>query len=208
MLFRESLPDLKSSIRFLHAGAGADAIDIYSNGSPIATSLSFGKITPFQNVTPGRYDIQIFKAGTYDTPLFTDKLEIIPNAILTLGVVLLESTLTLSVLKDITPSKIPTLSFLRFINYSPDSPLLTLSLPNGDILFNGAEYLETTGFYPLSAGLYNFLMTASSDANFRKFINNVNLKENTSHTIFIIGLNEGEPKIGYLITNDTVEDIK
>ena len=121
-----------------------------------------------------------------------------------MSAVLLESTLTLFALKDNAPKGTNTLSFLRFINFSPNAPLLTLSLPGGDTLFNGVEYLETTGFYPLSAGLYNFVMTATNDASFKKFINNIQLEEDSDHTIFIIGLVDEKPRLGFIITDDKI----
>ena len=76
-------------------------------------------------------------------------MEIVPNTTTTICLVLLESTLQLLTLKDGSPAIPSNESYLRFINLSPDAPLLTLSLPNGDTLFNSVEYLETTGYYPL-----------------------------------------------------------
>lgn len=202
-LFRDALPNLQGKARFFHAAAGAEAVDIYSDGSHLATNLDFGEVTPYKDIKPGKHKIEIFKASTKSTPLYTDTIEIIPNEIVTLSAVLLESTLTLFTLKDNPPKNVNELTFLRFINFSPDAPLLSLSLPDSeDTLFNGVEYLETTGFYPLSGGLYNFLVTATTDSSYRKFINSVQLNPNSSHTIFVIGLAAGSPELGYVLTED------
>lgn len=205
LLFRDTLPNLQGKVRIFHAAAGANAVDIYSDGSPVVTNLTFGEITPYKDIAPGRHKIDIFKAGTSDTPLYTDNIEIIPNEIVTLSAVLLESTLTLFALKDNPPRNVNDLAFLRFINFSPTAPLLSLSLTESeDTLFNGVEYLESTGFYPLSGGNYSFLVSATTDSSFRKFINNIQLNPGTSHTIFVIGLTEGRPELGYVITKDNV----
>lgn len=195
---------MKGKIRILHAAAGAQAVDIYVDGKITVSNLNFSEITKYQEITPGKHEFKIFPAGKSTTPLFVDTYEIIPNEIITMSAVLLESTLTLFALKDNAPKGTNTLSFLRFINFSPNAPLLTLSLPEGDILFNGVEYLETTGFYPLSAGLYNFVMTATNDASFKKFINNIELEEGSDHTIFIIGLVDDKPRLGFIITDDKI----
>ena len=64
-------------------------------------------------------------------PIYTQTIEVIPNEISTLNFVLLESTLSIFTLKDASSSASSgPLSFLRFINLSPNAPLLTLSLPN------------------------------------------------------------------------------
>lgn len=204
-LFRDSLPNVKGKIRLLHAAAGAKTVDIYEDGKLLTTNLDFAEITPYTEISPGKHEFKVYESGTSTNPLFTDTYEIIPNEILTLSIVLLESTLTLFALKDNPPMSTQNLAFLRFINFSPNGPLLSLSLPNtGDTFFNGVEYLETTGFYPLSPGLYNFEMTATSDASFRKFINNIQLEGNSDHTIFVIGLVDDKPELGYLITDDKI----
>ena len=196
---------MKGKIRLLHAAAGAKAVDIYVDGKILVSNLNFSEITKYEEITPGKHEFKVFPAGKSTNPLFVDTYEIIPNEVVTMSAVLLESTLTLFALKDNAPKGTNTLSFLRFLNFSPNAPLLTLSLPGGDTLFNGVEYLETTGFYPLPAGLYNFVITATNDASFKKFINNIQLEEGSDHTIFIIGLVDENPRLGFIITDDKID---
>lgn len=200
----DNLPRIKTNIRFLHAAAGADAVDIYANGNKLSSNVKFSNITPYEEVTPDKYEIRIYKSGTYDTPLFTENLELVPNEILTICIVLLESTPTLLKLKDATNASINMLSFLRFINLSPNAPLLTLSLPGGDTLFNGVEYLETTGYYTLSSGLYNFLLDSTDGSIDRSYIPNVTLGPDTHHTIYILGLTDDKPRLGSLVVEDGI----
>lgn len=201
-MFNEFLPRLSGTVRLLHAAAGAGPVDIYSNGNPIAMNLAFGNITEYKEISTGKNEVQFYKAGTYDQPILTETIEVIPNTTVTVSLVLLESDLQLLTLKDGSPTGSTTESYLRFINLSPDSPLLTLSLPNGNTLFNGVEYLETTGYYPLSPGLYDFQVQATSASGIRKTINDIRLYGGFFHTLYIIGLVDGEPKIGYLYEQD------
>ena len=204
VLFRESLPKLNGSFRLFHAAANAPSIDVYSNGNLISENLSFSMMTDYMTFPAGNYEIQAFTSGTYDTPIYTQTIEVIPNEISTLNFVLLESTLSIFTLKDASSSASSgPLSFLRFINLSPNAPLLTLSLPNEEKLFNSVEYLETTGYYTLSPGLYNFLLTASESSFPEKFINDLNLKPSSFHTIYIIGLIDNlQPPLGYYFSVD------
>jgi len=199
---RDTLPNLNGTLRLLHAAIGIDTIDIYENGILLASNLNFGNITPYKELSSGEYEIQIYNAGTYDTPLLTETIEIIPTSSITLSIVFLENSLTLFTLKDSTTANLKDISFLRFINLSADSPLLTLSLPNGNSLFDGVEYLETTGYYPLSPGIYDFLLTATGAPILREIIPNINLTENTFHTIFIIGSFNSNEGLRYLLTDD------
>lgn len=189
MFFRESLPTLEGAFRFFHAAAGAGAVDIYSNGFIVARNIAFGTMTNYDKIPVGNYNIQVYKTGTYDNPLLEENVEVVPNEILTLNLVLLESTLSIFKIKDGSTSEdTSSLSFLRFMNLSPNAPLLSLSLPNDITLFNNVEYLETTGYYTLSPGLYNFVLSSSSAEFLSKFVKNITLSPGTFHTIYIIGL--------------------
>ena len=82
--------------------------------------------------------------------------------------------------------------------------MLSLALPNGVTLFNQAEYLETTGYYPLSAGIYNFEVLLGSSQVTTKFIKNITLDVSRFYTIYIIGLFNDKPPIGYLFVDDAI----
>lgn len=204
-LFRDTLPNLNGHLRLLNAAVGINTVDIYENGILLASSLNFGNVTPYIELPPDKYKIQIYPAGTYDNPILTQDIEIIPNSVITVSIVLLENALTLFTLKDATTANLEDLAFLRFINLSANSPLLTLALPNGNILFDGVEYLETTGYYPLSAGIYDFILSATGAPVLTEIISNIKLNESTFHTIFIVGSFTSEPRLSYLITNDNLK---
>ncbi|MCE9656364.1 DUF4397 domain-containing protein [Clostridium celatum] len=202
--FLSSLPRVNSNIRILHAVAKAPNIDLYVNGSLIVSNLAFGKISNYTLLTPGEYEFQIYKAGTYDTPILTQNVDLVPNANYTISIVTLSNNLFLFKLKDDNVPVIKTLAFLRFINLSPNAPLLSLSLPNGTVLFNGAEYLETTGYYQVSSGIYNFEVLLGSSEVTAKYIKNLTLDGNKFYTIYIIGLFNDKPPLGYLFVEDLI----
>lgn len=202
MILRNSLPDLSSIVRFFHAAAGAGPVDIYANKKILIKNISFSQMKPYIKLSPGEYTFEIYETGTHETALFMDKITLLPNSISTLCVVLLESEVTLLKLKDGSTSKNPDLTLLRFINLSPNSPLLSLSPPNSETIFTGVEYLETTGYYPLSSGIFDFELTATNDSSFRKYIGDLNLTSGTFYTIYILGLLDESPRFGYYLSID------
>lgn len=200
--FRDSLPNLRSNIRFLHAAAGAPAVDIYANGNLLDSNVSFSNSTKYSEVPPGKCKIEFFKAGTYDTPISKEIIDLKPNITMTISAILDESNLvTFKLIDGLDKTNAP-LTNLRFITLSPSAPLLTLALPSGTTLFNGVEYLETTNYYSLSAGIYDFLLTATNDSSFRKFLKDIDLQSDYFHTIYIIGLVDQKPQLGYLYLKD------
>ena len=154
--FSKSLPRIETSVRILHAVPNAPNVDVYLNGSLITSNLAFGKISKYSQLSSGEYEFQLFKASTYDKPLLSQNVQLIANANYTASIVALANNLYLFRLKDDNIPVSKSQAFLRFINLSSNAPLLSLALPNGITLFNEAEYLETTGYYQLSPGIYNF----------------------------------------------------
>lgn len=200
--FINSLPRVNSNIRVLHAVAKAPNIDLYVNGSLIISNLAFGKISNYTVLTPGEYKFQIYRSGTYDKPLLSQNIDLVPNANYTISIVNLSNNLYFFKLKDDNVPLTRTQTFLRFINLSPNAPLLSLGLPNGTVLFNGAEYLETTGYYQLSSGIYNFEVLLGSSEITAKYIKNITLDISKFYTIYIIGLFNDKPPLGYLFVED------
>lgn len=143
--FNRNAPVTDSNIRILHAVPTANPIDIYANGNLIASNVSFGKLTKYSALPAGNYQFQLYAAGTYDTPLLSQDITTIHGSNYTISVVTLQDNLYLFRLKDDNVPSTKIYTFLRFINLSPNSPLLSLSLPNNIELFNSVEYLDVNG---------------------------------------------------------------
>jgi hypothetical protein len=202
--FSKSLPRIETSVRILHAVPNAPNVDIYLNGSLIASNLAFGKISEYMQISPGEYEFQLYPTGTYDKPLLSQNIQLISNSNYTVSIVTLANNLFLFRLKDDNVPSSKSQSLLRFINLSSNAPLLSLALPNGVTLFNEAEYLETTGYYQLSPGIYNFEILLGSSQITTKYINNITLDGGKFYTIYIIGLFNDKPPLGYLFVDDAI----
>lgn len=202
MLFRQNLPDMQSKIRFLHAVPLAQAVDVYLTGSLLGRNLSFSDISCYENIGAGDYEVQIYPAGIYDKPIFTKNIDILPNTSSTVNIVILGEKIDIFVLNDANVAGNLTNCFLRFIHLSPNSPLLSLLLPNDITLFGNVEYLETTGYYPLSPAIYNFKVNFSAVTVLSKYITDKTLRNGKFYTIYIIGLLNKEPTAGYIMVED------
>ena len=202
--FSRSLPRIEPSVRILHAVPNAPNVDVYVNGNLIANNLEKKKISEYSTLSPSEYEFQLFPSGTYDKPLLSQNVQLIANANYTVSIVTLANNLYLFRLKDDNVPFTKSQALLRFINLSSNSPLLSLALPNGIALFNEAEYLETTGYYQLSSGIYNFEVLLGSSEISTKYIKNITLNGGKFYTIYIIGLFKDKPPLGYLLVEDAI----
>lgn len=202
-LFRYNLPNINSKIRLIHAIPTAPNVDVYAGGKLISKNLSFSNITPYMDLSPGTYDIEIYITGTYDNPIFNKTIDLAPSTSFTISVVTIDNAIKLFLLSDSNIANDLNKTFLRFINLSPNSSLITLSLLNNKILFNSVGSLETTNYVSLSSGVYDFLINFSNFDGLEKHISSLKLNAGKVYTIYIIGLLNGFPALGYLVTDDS-----
>lgn len=198
---RVNAPDINSGFRVLHAVPNAPNVDVYANGSLLVSNLSFSSISTYLSLTPGTYELQIYRSGFYDTPLATQNVQLAPSANYTISIVTLGG-LFLFKLRDAPIAVSPDSSYLRFMNLSQTAPLLNLNLPNGTQLFNSVEYLETTGYYTTSPGIYNFVVEFSGGTAVNKNIKDLTLEGGKLYTIYVLGIFNGKPPLGYLFIED------
>lgn len=201
-LFRESPPNLESNVRFIHAVGNAPSVDIYINGSMIVEDISFSKVSQYSKLLSGNYEIQIYNTGVYGTPLLSQNISFFSGSNYTISIVTLDNQLFLFRLRDNDIPITNESTFLRFINLSPNSPLLSLDLDTNVGLFNDVEYIETTGYYPMSAGIYNFKLIVVPYETISKNIRNITLEPEKFYTIYILGLYSSTPPLGYLFLED------
>lgn len=201
MLFDDSLPRVNGKVRLLHAVPDGPNVDVYFNGKLIYSNLAFGTITKYIQMPPDKYKVQLYKAGTKSRPLITESFEVQANGVYTIAITYENGEISFFVLDDTHSINNPLLSSVRFINLSPDSPLLSLRLPENIVLFDEASYLETNEYYPISPGIYNFLVV-SDDGLFSKYISNIRLRRSQFITIYIIGLFNKRPQVGYILVED------
>lgn len=198
---KTSMPILTSKVRVLHASPGAPAVDVYVNGNIIAYNLVFSKAIEYLDISPGDYDIEIYPTETKEAAIFKKTIEIPPNGVYTVAAINKPANIDLQIIRDASGSFNSNISFLRFIHLSPNAPLLNLALNNNEI-FKMIEYRETTGYYPLSPGIYSFNITPTNAEIIELKIPDINLNPNKFYTIYSIGLIGEIPKLETIILED------
>ena len=201
ILFDDNFPRIDGKIRLMHAIPDAPLVDVYANGKLLYKNLAFADVTKYINVPAGTYEIQLYRSGEKNNLLITESYQVIADSVSTIAVTYANNEISFFVLDDSHGICMPEFASVRFINLSPDSELLTLRLPENKVLFNEVSYLETNEYYPLSAGIYNFIVI-NADSTFEKYISNIHLKNGTFITIYIIGLFKGKPNAGYILLKD------
>lgn len=204
--YRNSMPNISSSIRFLHASTEDYNIDIKIDDKLLQTNLSFGTITNYQKISPGEHSIKVYRTDDKSSPVYEDTLVLLPASMVTVSLVTVNNALSVFMLRDGAKTTNPALGNLRFINLSPKSPLFNLLYEDRKPIFENVEFLETTNYTPLEPKKYNFIMTYSdSGKNTESSIRDIDIKKFLSYTIYVIGEVNGPKRLGYIFTTDEID---
>lgn len=200
------MPNISSSIRFLHASTEDYNTDIKIDDKLLQTNLSFGTITNYQKMSPGEHSIKIYRTDDKINPVYENTLVLLPASIVTVSLVTINNALSIFILKDGAMNTNPVLGNLRFINLSPKSPLFNLLYEDRRPIFKNVEFLETTNYTQLQPQKYNFILSYSdSGKNTETSIRDIDIRNFLSYTIYVIGEVNGPKMLGYIFTTDEID---
>lgn len=207
-LYRAEMPKLLSYIRLFNASPDSSAFDIYANDALIGKNLSFKQFTNYLSLPSGDYVIKVFPSGKTTSPILNRTLEIPPNSILTAAVVNKVDNLSLLPVFEPHMSLNPTMTFMRFVQLSPDAPEVDVSLPNGQKLFKDLEYKDITGYMILPPGNYTLLVKVEDTEKVILTVPKVIIKPNRFYTMYMVGLSLGTPGLQIVEALDGLSYIK
>lgn len=192
-----------SYIRLLHASPKAPAVDIYLNDDNIlADNLSYGEFTPYLPLMPETYTIEIYPANDSDMPILTKEITLPEKTIDTIAVIGELPNIELYVINDPIESLDPASSKLRFVNLSPDSPALNVTLPDGSVLFKNVSYKGVSDYMKISPKTYTVELVPTGTDKAILYVPNIRLRPDAFYSFYAIGLVEGDPYIKLLIPLD------
>lgn len=189
-------------VRLLHASPDAPVVDVYANGSLIATNLSFGQLTNYVCVAPGIYRLTVFAAGTTAAPVIDTTVPITARTSLTAAAVGFLANINLQVIPEPPVYLTYNNSLIRFVHLAPNAPPVDVILPDGTVLFQNVPYENITNYIPLAIGNYTLQVRVSGTSQIVLTVPNVYLVPGMAYTVFAIGLLAGTPPLQALLAID------
>jgi len=155
--FAQSDPDPEAGggLRFVHATIDLGPVDVYIDGERVAQGLPFSEASPFQDVEPGDRVIQIVPTGLPPSSAVIDGTVTLEAGsdyqIVTLGRSADNSIGAQLVLVD--RSALATgQTRVRLIHLAPEEEQVSLTIPDGETLFNRVAYQTATTYTTRAAG--------------------------------------------------------
>ena len=189
-------------VRVIHASPDAPAVDVWVNGAPAFTNLSFKGITSYARLRAGTYHIQVVPHGV-TSPVVID-------ATLTLGKRTDYTIMAIGVLAHIHPlvlvdSNRPVrddMVRVRFVHASPDAPAVDIAVHDGPVLFSNVSFGQSGGYITVPAGTYPLEVRLAGTQTVVLSLGNVTLKEEQVYSAFAVGL-VGDGSLTALLSHDS-----
>jgi hypothetical protein len=180
-------------IRVIHASPAVGTADVFVDGNLLLSSFAFGAVTDYVPLPAGPHKVQIALVGKgIGAAALTQTLDVQPGVVYTAAAIGSQATaLSIEVFID-NNILAAGQAKARVYNLSPDAGSFNFS-SGGNTLLNQVGYQQASNYMTLSAGSYNFDLTApGTNTNLPLAMT---LGKNTVTSIFAVGMANGTPKI-------------
>lgn len=192
---RESAP---AKLRFLHASPDVKTIDIYINGSRVLRDFDYKNNSSHMQLPAGKYQVDIYPAGTSSTTVISKKITLEPGRIYTAVAAGPSAKLQLLMFEDHPYTPVGETK-ARFIHLSPDAPAVDIVGQNGDTIFPNVSYKQATTYLGLMPMTVTLEARVAGTKNTVLTIPDVKLEPNNAYSIVAVGTAKGEPPIEILL---------
>ncbi|MCY1542998.1 hypothetical protein D9M68_787830 [compost metagenome] len=188
---KTAMPDFTVSyLRVINTAPNLATYNVYANTLKVnAAPLPFGGTTTYQQFKPGTQDFKFTSAGDIQS-LLDKKIELENAEVYSLYLIGQEAQLDAFWIKDIMPDPKSDKAFIKFVNISPDAPIMSLSLKDGDQLIGNKAYKEASEFIAIEPKTYSFEFKSAIDGTVETSLNDVELVAGRYYTLITRGLRQ------------------
>ncbi len=180
----------------LHAVPNAPNVDIYVDGSPAVSGLSFAEVSDYVQFPPGAHEAQVYPATMGGNPLLSARLDLSREKDYTLALVGRLSGLNAELLLDSTPAPTRGLAKVRALHASPDAPPLDMLISGRRApVFSGLAFQQFTPWSEQAARMVDLDLRPSGSAESLLTLPDLTLDDGALYTFTVLGLVNGQPSV-------------
>jgi hypothetical protein len=187
-----------SKLRFLHASPDVKTVDIYVNSNRVLRDFAYKNNSSHMQLPPGKYQVDVYPAGTDATTIISKKITVEPGRIYTAVISGPENKRRLLTFEDQPQTPVGETK-ARFIHLSPDAPAVDIAGKNGDIIFPNVAFKQATTYLALTPMTVTLEARVAGTKNTVLTIPDVELEPNNAYSIVAVGTAKGEPPLEVLL---------
>ena len=193
-------------LRALHASPDAPAVDVYVDGLPAITNLSYAQISDHTELSVGCHNVSVFPAGlgAQGSPVITVDVDLRAGQDYTAAAIGRLENLTALVLLDSTSMPGPNMAKARALHASPDAPAVDVAILGGPTLFRNIGFGQATPFEEVSSGLVTVDIRPSGGRESVMTVPDLSVEPGNAYTIVALGMLRGTPPFATLTIADRI----
>lgn len=199
----------KAYIRFLHALPNDPPVnvDVYINKKLVVKNFKYEDFTPYLTAHAGTYIIQIYPTENNVDQLLDIRVTLHPHEIATAAIIGTTSQVGLEVISDYPQEIDESLSFMRFINLSPDKVAVDVYIDETPVVYE-LDFTEVTEYLSLFPGKHTMKVKLSDSQKTIVSHPNMVLKGGNYYSTILVGFINGTPLAEVLIPLEGVTYLK
>jgi hypothetical protein len=200
--------DNNCQIRVLHASPDGSAVDIFVDGQPAITGLTFGHISDYVELPSGQHNVQVFPAGTSGTgsPALGGGFTCAGDQRHTLAAIGKASSVKLESLDDTTTAPSSNMAKVRVFHTAPDAPAVDVVASNGSTLFSGVSFGEVTPFKEVSSNIIGVDIRGSGSSQVVLSVPDQTFESGYIYTLVAMGMVSGAPSFMVLPLKEKAQE--
>lgn len=193
-----------SYTRILHASPDTPPVDVYVNGELIVKKLCYKQFAGYFTVLPCQYHIQVFSSGKGECMLTEGCFKVCPHSAVTFAIIggdiyLLAVPEVYNICKLMRER---CKAYVRFVNLSPNAPVLDVAFTGGTPLFHSVSYQAHTRYIPVNPGIYAFQLKPVGSSMPGITMPMVSLEQGKAYSVYAVGIIGGTPPLDAIVSED------
>lgn len=196
--------DNDAHVRIVHASPKAGPVDIFVDGKKLLSNFSFGTVTDYKTLTPGKHEIKIAPAGKGENAaVITANANVKQHGYYTIAATgSKQGDFSVKGFKDDNTGSTKD-ARVRFYHLSPDLGTVNVTTSDNKKVVSDLHYEQASNSVTVPAGSYTLNATATKTD--KKLPIKVDAKDGKVYSVFILGELNGQPPLTYKVQSVPVQ---
>jgi hypothetical protein len=153
-------------VRFGHFAPAVEPVDLYVDGSPVATDVAYKGVSAYVAVPAGAHEFAVRPQDQPDAaPVLVIDAGVPAGGAVTIGAVVTRDGLAAQVYDDDLTPPAAGQALVRFIHAVPDQQPVDIAVAGGATIAPDVSYPNATEYLPVEAGTYDIDVRTAGTAN-------------------------------------------
>lgn len=190
--------DNDAHVRIVHASPKAGPVDIFVDGKKLLSDVSFGTVTDYKTLTPGKHEIRVAPAGKGEkAAVITANANVKQHGYYTIAATgSKQGDFSVKGYKDDNTGNTKDAK-IRVYHLSPDLGTVNVTTSDNKKIVSDLHYEQASDYITVPAG--NYTLNATATKTDKKLPIKADVKDGKVYSVFMLGEQNGQPPLTYKV---------